>query len=680
MKYILLFLAAWVMSLPLQASKVAFYVPPVVRINLDPEEWELPYIHPAYYHAKTFEPSQTIAFKGRLFNLEIKIFVKYFTPEEEQYQSSYAADYKPVKNLAAFRDFEPWQTRYTDAGNKEQLIWISHKIPNFRVYIQTNARIDDPYQVQLTEELLSNLEWVDPSEIDRAAGYPIDKSKYETLAAQRKAILPTIKQDAYSGNVKLSSLMKDVQFGFTYAEYHRNKLQIARKELTEDRSMAYALGFLNLAPWNLIDSMSRGTGYYGTADNSNTFFNRMREGSNPIFRPFLTRKMWHQTDSLTVCQLISDTLTEIWVNRLQPDGSLQIKRTHPPTTRWKTEKSYYKKDKPYDENQIVKMLPDQSRFIMLMSESNAPTPQGLRNTGPSLFYLDTQSDPLEWVSHPGYETEQKCQLLVRERLPNPSRYESDIYYSIVEYQSRYTYPHELQSHYDNPDLETQKIAFEERCKTDPKDIVIAMDVMTLDLNGNGAKEKWKVWVSNGRVVEAKGMEISDTGCSLIPWTAFANAITEMQSVKNVITKSKEGYAAFSNYDASDFVPRIDREFGRYDDRLSEIEIPWVSIHVSDMNSGMFHFSDEKKVSQVFSQMKYPEVSKKNGIGGMVQIEIKLDSEGRIQAVAPQNEIKSMQPLVKEALRLTALLPAVKSHYPDEVPDQYTMSLLFYFQP
>ncbi len=680
MKFFLSFLASWLISLPIQAKEVPFYVPPVLRFNLDPVEWELPYIAPTFYHAKSFEPLQTVSFKGRMFNLEVKVFVRYFTNDEEKYLSSYASDYKAAKDIANFQDFEAWQTRYTDVPNKGQLIWISHKTPNLRVYIQTNARVDDPYQVKLTEDLLSHVQWVDPAEIDRAAGYPIDKNKHETLAVERKAILHTIKQDAYSGSAKLSSIMKDEKYGFTYAQYHRSQLQIVRKEIAEDRYVAYALGFLNLTPWNLIDSMSLGANYYGSVDKANSEFNKMREKPGSIFRPFQMRKMWHQTDSLSVCQLICDTLTEIWVSRLQPDGTLEIRRTNPPTTRWRAEKGYYKKDKPYNENQVIKLLPDQSRFIMLISESNAPTDKGLEKVGATIFYLDTESNPLKWVSHPTYEAEQKGQLLVQERLPIPSRYESSISYSIIECQALYSYAHDFMSRYDNPDLMMQKSAWEERCKTSPKDIVIAMDMLTLDLNSNGAKEKWKIWVSNGQVVNAIGMEFSNAGYSLMSSAEYAGAIADMESVKKVISKSKDGYAAFSSYEASDFIPRIDREYAQYDDRLSELEIPWVSIHGSNLNGSVYSFSDDEKVSQVFAQMKYPEACKKNGIGGMVPIEIKIDEAGRIQAITPDNPIKSMQPLVKEALRLTALLPTVQSRYLTESSDQSKIYLLFYFQP
>jgi hypothetical protein len=114
--------------------------------------------------------------------------------------------------------------------------------------------------------------------------------------------------------------------------------------------------------------------------------------------------------------------------------------------------------------------------------------------------------------------------------------------------------------------------------------------------------------------------------------------------------------------------------------LSELEIPWVSIHGPGLNGSVYSFSDDEIVSQVFVQMKYPEACKKNGIGGMVPIEIKIDEAGRIQAITPDNTTKTMQPLVKEALRLTALLPTVQSRYLTESSDQSKIYLLFYFQP
>jgi hypothetical protein len=48
-----------------------FYVPPVMRLDLDPLQWELPYFQPWYFLAKSFEPHQMVEIKGRNFNLEI---------------------------------------------------------------------------------------------------------------------------------------------------------------------------------------------------------------------------------------------------------------------------------------------------------------------------------------------------------------------------------------------------------------------------------------------------------------------------------------------------------------------------------------------------------------------------------------------------------------------------------
>ena len=358
MKYLLVGLVLFVHVLTVSGKTVPFYVPPVLRLDLDPEEWDLPYYLPYYFDAKTYEPLQTVEIKSRHYNLHFKFYISYFADAEQDHLSSYSSEFKPVKDMKGFGDFEAWQTRYIDVKNKGQLIWISQKQPNLRVYISTNAQVDNPHQVELTHEILSKIQWIEPQEIDAFIGYPLDPKKMDQISNERK---PKAMKGAYRYDTpKLENWMKDIKFGFTYARYHRGQLQIKRNDLDKNLSDAYCLGFTALDPWFLIDSVSNNT--YNYVANSSTAFNKSIDSGNILFKPFRWRKVWYNTDSLTVTLMQNDTLDEVWVNRLQI-GQLRTVRLAPPQSNWVKHQNFFVKEKLRDDKTVLRLVAGQKRFL-----------------------------------------------------------------------------------------------------------------------------------------------------------------------------------------------------------------------------------------------------------------------------------------------------------------------------
>jgi hypothetical protein len=658
-----------------------FYVPPVMRLDLDPLQWELPYFQPWYFLAKSFEPHQMVEIKGRNFNLEIKFHIKYLTAAEEKNWAGYGNDYKVAKEVAAYKDFEPWQSRYIDTPQKEKLVWIYTKMPHMRIFITTNASVKDSYQVALTHEILDKIVWISPEEIDRQAGYPLKISDVNSFKNERQQLAKNGKSDPYASRSQEPPI-KDWKYGFTYAAYHANQLEIAAQKTPSAKERAYALGVQDLAPWNLIDSMSVGSAYYGISDKSNTYFNKFHDTyyKDSPFYPYRSRKILSNSKDHSVCLLYNDSNSVVWHATYTDDAGLKIKKSVPPFQSWGQEGNFYKKNKLSASEISATTVTDQPNLLQFWFTASQPTDSGLMRLGKSPYFLDLRNDTLQWMSPQTYDQAMTYQLLVCEMRPEATSYSQESSFIINECQGRYSYATSSPDRYSTDFFVNGKAAYIERQQTKPADILVVCDLIWADVDADRFREAWKIWLSNGVIVHASGIEITDKGCQYIDARSYLEALSRLDQIQSQIKKSKIGYSAFTKLQLSDF-EQEESELSYMRQKMDRtIEIPFVHLIDDKTGSSDWQSTNSAAMQAVAKDLKYPLDAKKAGLGGFVRIPVQIQPNGKAIALPKNEEDPAYQSLVKEAQRLVPLLPPFEKDSPANASVKENLVLLFYFQP
>jgi hypothetical protein len=677
----ILIFSIWGISNSWAGKTTPFYVPPVMRLDLDPLQWELPYFQPWYFLAKCFEPNQTVEIKGRNFNLEIKFHIKYLTTAEEKNWAGYDNDYKMAKDVSAYRDFEPWQSRYIDTPQKEKLVWIYTKMPHMRIFISTNASVKDSYQVALTHEILDKIVWISPEEIDRQVGYPLQVSDVNSFKNERRILAKNGKSDPYASRSQ-DPPIKDWKYGFTYAAYHANQLEIAAQKTPATKERAYALGIRDLAPWNLIDSMSVGSAYYGISDKSNSYFNKFYDNyyKDSPFYPYRSRKLLSHSNDHSVCLLYNDSNSVVWHTQYSDKNGLKIKKSVLPFQSWSTEGNFYKKSKLSASEISVTTVANQPEVLQFWITATQPTDRGLMHLGKTPYFLDLRYDTLKWMSPQPYDRALNYQLLICETRPEATSYTQESSFMINECQGRYSYLNSNPERHSSDFFVNGKAAFIERQQTKPADILVVCDLIWADIDGDRFQEAWKIWVSNGVIVHASGIEITDKGCQFIDARTYLDALSRLVQIQSQIKKSKIGYSTFTKLQLSDF-EQEESELAYMRQKMDRtIEIPFIHLLDDKTGSSDWRNTNAPAMQAVAKELKYPQDAKKAGLGGFVRIPVQIQSNGKAIALPKNEEDPAYQSLVKEAQRLVTLIPPFEKDATAHTSAKENLVLLFYFQP
>ena len=674
------------------AAKEKFYVPPILRFDLDPVEWELPYLAPYYYDAVSFRSGQPVELTSRKSKIKIKIFISYFEDAQNPWLTSYSSDYKAVKDMVPEGDFGAWQTRYVDVANKGQLIWISEKIPNVRVVVSTTARVDQADQVAEARAFIATAKWVSPQEIDEAVGYPMQKSQLEDIKVQRANLVKGNQQNSMSYRAKPSAPIRDVLFGFSYQAYHEAELKIIRKSVPRDLVLARALGIGPLDPWLLRDSMHFATTSYSSYSSEKYVdFRSFERETHPPFAPFQRGQIMAQKERKSICKMSRDTITSYWICELDAQNVLHINKTSFPLERWEMRDYVYYRTRENNSFDQITFAEGQSRFVLCTGYSNTPQLRGTKELGRTTYVFDTQNPDLGWVLLAPWQDKVKRQFRMYQKRIDPNSYSSSEPFAIFESAEIKPFVYEFNPYDDqNRDLDELRMAFAERSSVDPKTMIVCSDWYLLDLDQDGQKEHWRFWISDGQLIQWTGYLLRNEGMQTLEGESFKNQLLEKKEVQDLLTLSKKGYGGYSRYKTSDFEKRMPppSEASPKAEK-QEKKTPFVSIVSSHL--GPLSFFDEAAAERLKAQCKLPADFKKAGQPVMVAFHVTINDNNRISQLTPLNKDPQLSALYAEAKRLAPLLPSVNlpppslsemeyPSYPNRKKQEHHYTLLFYFAP
>ncbi|MFM1999263.1 MAG: hypothetical protein RL204_1210 [Bacteroidota bacterium] len=172
MKPIILFLCLILGTAGFAQNEITYYVPLFGKLKVDTTEWTLPRAEPfAMYYFMTdrdvYGNYSNVVHKAS----GLKVFFRNeFSYENEAYTTDNLRRMLSGKELT--KNFHPKLKTYEYDWRKEiGLAAEMHKGIFF--VVSTNARISDTLKIQALEELMSVLSLVEPSEMDQVMGYPL---------------------------------------------------------------------------------------------------------------------------------------------------------------------------------------------------------------------------------------------------------------------------------------------------------------------------------------------------------------------------------------------------------------------------------------------------------------------------------------------------------------------------
>lgn len=626
-------------------KKVNFDVPPVLRFELDPLAWDLPYFMPFYYDAVSYQGSKMVTFKSVEFDLEVKVWVQYSKSPKNQWTSTPLSEYKPIQETPALNTFKAYSRKNPTNNDKNSIAWISERGPNFFVFLTTTSREAPERHMMHVKNLLDALTWVEPQAIDKVVGYPLDRSKLEQIREERKAIGARDQDNSSYYGYKPEAKIHDVKHGFSYAEYHRNQLQIAEEKVPNDLLIAYAVGIRGFAPWLLRDSVRIGSrSDYSLMGNYVTVSMTEHIAPSP-FAPYTNGEILLQKGRVSVCQMKNGELSQTWVFHLLNNDSLKIYKCDLPVEKWAPKNNMYVSNNAAAAAENFTMAPDGERYIIYTNSPNRPTTNGLKHYANESHYLDLQQLEKGWIKMESYPDQQLWQLIMQQRSSTHPAY------SIIEREDHYAY-----KNWDYDNKEAQIELLKERIKTPLEQILVSSALEKLDLNKDGKDELWQYWISNGRLLKSAGYQFTKEGVVQLSHEQFQTLLAAQQSVQQNLEKSKLGYDAFSTRHLKDFERNNDQTGPSAKENVKEE--PPRAVFLYSTTSGEIDFVDNKKADALLKTSPLPASFKKNGKPIMVALEVQIDDNNRIKALPQQTApSQALAPFYKEAQRLIPLLPA-----------------------
>jgi TonB family protein len=648
------------------AKKIDFYIPPVSKVRIDPADWDLPYTKPYAFIAPVFKGnSNRVTIKNREDLITYTFTCMYLPDDTLQAKYRYTDGKRKAKNQPLVGNFEVYESTYYET--KEKITYFIDKTTsNFVLIVSVDFPISNKEKLESVKKFLSKFEKVDPSEIDRVVGYPLDKSILEdTLRKGRIAIDRKVNSSSYyydSNKERERKLVMDYTTGFTYKEFFEARIRLERNNYTDDEKARYAFHLSEgLKGLMLVDSMSDGT--YSSTRNDKKFLDEyLKRGSKDSSFDFKSAAEIKSTKNGYWWFLTNGADFSIAFVTTDVNGKLKFEHHVGETSSWQRREHFIERQPVFlnfqgvENYKAIELIGPDSSIIKFQTTILEPTTAGFEYKGIHTFFIDMRNPLTEMVKCESIPIQDEFKLVYADfgtwrktslysdrdwNLPS-AKFDFNIYREspIIGWRKHYK-----NTYYE--DYDTQLASFE-RIQSIPQDsTLIISKVETISIDG--VSKLVRPYISNGKLLACDVLDLGSKGLSRATLDAAVEAeLMKSESYKTILAQSKWKYSEF-NGQASPKLEMVELSNSKLRERDAE-QIPEIFILPDYGDESIFSLSNAA-VKAIISGMKYPEKAKAKQIGGVVTMDVVVEPNGKVISVKAINTIPGAPDLTIEAERL-----------------------------
>lgn len=661
------------------AKKVDFYVPPIMKFKLDPNQWVLPYSTPYAYCAPTFDQSGTTVIKHLESNLNFTFSCKY-----DQDNLTYFDGKSLMKQLPAIEHFDIYKSTY---GEADRMFLVNNSVASMTLFIEINVNPTSTEWREVAEKLLSSLEYVEPSEIDKIVGYPFEDPNppmnilQERLAWKNKNKPSTNNYGSRYGDAaneakirEQSKIMMDYTVGFNYAAYHTARVRMTNNQITSDEKAAYAFGFCPTTPGlMMVDSMS--------ASYSQTKLGEqyMRD----LIRAFYTADSFKMKNAIRIVSkknghwwlLTNDAQFSICFASLDENKKLRFQHHVGESETWVISGKLWKKEPPasYDSFTMTYKLPpyeilgNSGQLLKWQLPSTTPTPNGLVTNGVRTYFIDlTRPDAEMLVMEPTVDLAAYDLVYMdagKKRNINSYSNENCVIYdksnNLYNWFFRHSKFNQLQRYgdvyIDFKSEKDQRAYYAKALDATPQKTLVVSSLLRTDIDYTHFSLS-RLYVSNGEIIRCESIAWNPEGMvKQVYEKEMPSQIADHEWTKDILHKSKGNFTN-SYIESLTWKNRSMRDYdGGQTQRVCEVK-NYDPVLITPATGDISYFTISKsEMHRLMSSVKYPADAKRKNIGGVVTVTTTVDRNGRILSVKANNTIPGAASLSVEAERLVKSL-------------------------
>ena len=648
------------------AKKIDFYIPPVSKVRIDPTEWDLPYTKPYAYVSPMFKGnSNKVTIKNKVDLITYTFRCIYLPDDSLQAKYKINDGRRKVRFQPMIGNFEVYEGTYGESKDGFTY-FIDKSTPNFALIILADFSLSDQDKLESAKKFLMKFEKVDPTEIDIAVGYPLDKSilvdslKKSRIAVDRKNNSSSYYYD--SNKERERKLVMDYTIGFTYKEYFDARIRLERNNYTDDEKARYAFHLSEgLKGLMLLDSMSDYT--YKSSKNEKKFLDEYlkKNPKNSSFNFNYATEIKRGENGYWWFLSNGPEFSIAYVTT-GVDGKLYFDHHFGESAFWEKEGKLMKKmpvflnDQSAANYKAIELLGADSSIIKLQIPVLVPTRNGREYQGVRTYFVDTKNPKTDIVVFETVPIQDKFKLVYAElgfQKSNTLFRGGDVNLgsSKKDYSLYMEYPNEGWGRYYTDsywsDYEEQLSSFNMIQGIDPTNTLVIMGVESVSVNGE--LKLVRPYVSNGKLIACDVLNYSSNGLSKGQLSDKIEAeLLKLESYKSILEKSKLKYAEFNKKVSpkAELISISNSQLKNYETS----EVPEVVIHPNGDGRSNFTLS-ESDIKRIVSSIKYPEKAKAKQIGGVVTMDVVLDPSGKVISVKAVNVIPGSPELSIEAERI-----------------------------
>jgi TonB family protein len=648
------------------AKKIDFYIPPISKVRIDPSDWELPYTKPYAFIAPMFKGnSNKVIIKNKIDLITYTFTCMYLPDDSLQAKYRYSDGKRKAKNQPMVGNFGIYESTYYESKDKITY-FIDKTTPNFVLIVSVDFPISNKEKLENVKKFLTKFEKVDPSEIDEAVGYPLDKSiLLDTLKKGRIAIDRKYNSNPYyygSNTERERKLVMDYTVGFTYKEYFEARIRQERNNFTDDEKARYAFHLSGgLKGLILLDSMSDGA--YASSKNEVIFMkdylkSKSKTSDFDFYYATEIKKdkngyWWFLTDDadFSIALVTSDA-----------DGKLKFQHHIDSTSFWQHRGNFMERQPSFfrdwgDENyKSISLMGQDSTIIKFQKTTNIPTPEGIEYQGITTFFVDTKKPNSEIVKFETMPFQDNYKLVYTDlgnlaKVPTYSDTEWNLKTSGFNFAIYYDYPLAgWQRHYRSTYSESyeNKLASFNRLENVSQDSTLIISKVE-SISVNGIEKLVRSYISNGKLLSCDVLVCTSNGISKGKFDSALEAeLLKRESMSTLLEHSKKKYAAFNNQES----PRNEMVSISNSHLKEKLPQGIQDIILLPQIDGKDCFTiSEAEIKAIISDVKYPESARKKRLGGAILLDVILEPSGKLISAKAVNSIPGAPELSAEAERL-----------------------------
>lgn len=692
-------------------NEITYYAPLFGKMTVDTTEWSLPREEPyaLYFYLRPADYNRNYGnLKHKSSGLAV-FFRNEYTYENEDFTSDFLSRMLNG-NVSEKRFHEKFKT-YTYSWRNE-LALAAEVDKGIYFVVSTNARLMDSLQVKALEKLMSSFSLIQPSEIDNAMGYPLNgtneekafRSKIVNEIIGKQLVLPGVTHYDYLKANPLDTVWFDEyyflekKYNFSYQRVYETRRHDINRDFNADEYLNMLFGNLREDPCS-ISKMPRFIGEIRSQERFITTKYLAEDYSKAVKSPVIYNEIFRDIDGYIL--LSNDSAWNLLYAEKGKDKTGTMKwltYNHTGTRGYTSGKGAKSQllNSGYYESVSFGVPDDGIENYVITSYPNKRNEAGLR----------CQAIPNVSVINSKHKKEKLTKFTTPTNIGNYkiimlSGFESGEFYSLGD--QGFDYDHADWGHYysDSVGLVSRKLLFtsnivskeymsiyqiENKIATYPMNQrLVISPVIEADLDSDGNREVFRVFVSNGSVINYEIFENSKAGLVKVELTdGWKKNIKKHHFVSKLIHVSKERnfYSPYEELRVETVAEAGDYWWD------GGIEAEPVYVVEEPREEEVLTFASEMPVypggtdalmKDLNANLIYPDMEKENEIQGTVYMGFVVEKDGSITNVQVKRGVNGGPGLTKAAETAVKKLkkfetPAKNNGKP--VRYQYTLPVKF----